>query len=245
MGIIKKNIKYFLQLFNLDIIKLVKKKQDKYRVSLLNELGINLVADIGANVGQYAKDLKKNGYKGKIISFEPLSCAYKELLYNSTKYNNWVVYEQCALGNIDGEIEINVAINSESSSIFNVLKKSVQAEPKSSFVKKETVPIRKLSSVLAYDVNTNIHIKIDVQGYEEHVLKGAGVVLSNASSIELEISLIPLYEGALTPELLLEELTFHGFKPVFYTSVFDDIKTGGILQLNGFFVKENLINKLI
>jgi hypothetical protein len=51
-----------------------------------------------------------------------------------------------------------------------------------------------------------------------------------------------LYEGALTPQVLLTKLANYGYSPAFYTSVFDDSKTGGVLQLNGFFVKNSLLN---
>jgi len=243
MGSIRTGIKLLLnKLFDIHLANTNTHKQPIHRVKLLKQLSIDLVADVGANVGQYALELITSGYTNKIISFEPLSDIYNELVSNSAGHKQWEVYERCAIGNENGEIEINVSENFESSSIFNVLDKSIEAEPTTKFIKKEKVKICKLSEVLKFDPKDRIHLKIDVQGYEEMVLAGAEAIFGNVSSLELEISLIPLYEGVISPQKLLSKLSEHGFSPAFYVSVFDDVHTGGILQLNGLFVKNELMN---
>ncbi len=242
MSFIKSNIKLLLRLFNIHLASTNVYKQGGYRVDILKRLDIDLVADIGANVGQYSLELIKSGYKNKIVSFEPLSDVYDKLVASSQGYDNWTVHERCAIGNENGEIKINVSENFESSSIFNVLDKSIEAEPKTKFIKNETVKIQKLSDVLKFDKNSKLHLKIDVQGFEEQVLMGAAAIFGNVSSIEVEISLLPLYEGALSPQILLTKLSDYGFSPAFYTSVFEDVNSGGVLQLNGLFVKNELVN---
>lgn len=242
MNVIKRVIKLGLGVFNIHLVSSNVHKQGKYRVSLLNQLGIDLVADIGANIGQYSLELIEAGFKEKIISFEPLSDVYDKLVNRSVKYDQWTIYDRCAVGNENGEIEINVSENYQSSSIYNVMDKSIAAEPRTRFIKKEKVKIIKLSDALKFDKKSKIHLKIDVQGFEEQVLMGAASIFDNVSSIEVEISLLPLYEGALTPQTLLTKLNNYGFSPAFYTSVFEDINTGGVLQLNGLFVKNELLN---
>src|ERR1700710_457969 len=91
-------------------------KQEKYRVQLLNQLGIDLVLDIGANLGQYTKALFAHGFAGNVISFEPVSDVYSKLLIKSKSLKNWTIYERCAVGEQAGETEINVSENYESSS---------------------------------------------------------------------------------------------------------------------------------
>ena len=54
-------------------------------------LDINLIFDVGANEGQFAKKIIENGYKGKIISFEPLNDPYEKLVLKSSKFENWKV----------------------------------------------------------------------------------------------------------------------------------------------------------
>jgi len=242
MSLFKKTVKLILGAFNIHLVSSNAYKQDKYRVSVLNQLNIDLVADVGANIGQYAMELIKAGYKNKIISFEPLTDVYAALQTASSKYPQWAVYERCAIGNETGEVTINVSENYESSSIYKVLDKSIEAEPATKFVKKETVKIVKLADVLKYAPGTKIHLKIDVQGFEEQALMGAAAIFGDVSSIEVEISLVPLYEGALSPQVLLAMLSDYGFSPAFYTSVFDDVNTGGVLQLNGLFVKTELLH---
>lgn len=243
MGSIRTGIKVLLaKWFDIHLAVTNMHKQPIYRVKLLDQLGIDLVVDVGANVGQYSQELIKSGYNKKIISFEPLSDIYNELVSNSSNHPNWDVYERCAIGDKNGEVEINVSENYESSSIFNVLDKSIKAEPSTKFIKKEKVKIARLSDVLKFDPKSKIHLKIDVQGYEEMVLSGAEDIFGNVCSLELEISLLPLYEGVLSPQKLLAKLHGYGFSPAFYISVFEDVNTGGILQLNGLFVKNELLN---
>ena len=79
---------------------------------LLDHHKIGLVLDVGANAGQYASSLRESGYRGKIISFEPLSTMYSVLERASRTDPLWVIASRTAIGNIDGEIEINISENS-------------------------------------------------------------------------------------------------------------------------------------
>lgn len=238
---VRKVVRETTRAFGLDQDYITGIKQENYRVKVLAALEIDLVADVGANVGQYASGLLKKGFKGNILSFEPVSDVY-EKLSNRNKLNpKWAIYERCAVGGTNGEVEINVSKNYESSSIQNVLEKSIIAEPLTGFVKKEKIKLVKLSDVAELQQYNKIHLKIDVQGYEESVLDGAMGIFDRVSSIELEISLVPLYEGALLPEVLLSKLKKMGFTPIFFASAFNNNNTGAIMQLDGFFVKDEYV----
>ncbi len=135
--VLKRIIRSTLRGLNIDKEYILLIKQEKQRVNLLKQLNIGLVLDVGANIGQYAKGLFEKGYAGKIISFEPVSDVYETLLITSKSYVNWLIYERCAIGDKNDEIEINVSRNFESSSVFNVLERSVKAEPSTEFIRKE------------------------------------------------------------------------------------------------------------
>ena len=68
-------------------------------INFINNNKIDTVLDIGANKGQYAQSLRRFGFKGRIISFEPLNKEFNILQKNSKNDSNWIVGEQIALGN--------------------------------------------------------------------------------------------------------------------------------------------------
>src|SRR5262245_45187471 len=90
-------------------------------VASLRTFDIDLVLDVGANEGQFAFELRRSGYTGKIVSFEPLSEAHVKLLQASDGDTKWDAYSRCALGDHNGEVELNIAGNSLSSSILPML----------------------------------------------------------------------------------------------------------------------------
>ena len=112
MQLIKKIINVFLKVFNLKLIKIVDQFNNSYRLVLaFKEKKINYIFDIGANEGQFTKDIRFYGYKNEIISFEPLKLEFEKLKSNSQNDDNWSVYKRCAIGNKNNEIEIYVSEN--------------------------------------------------------------------------------------------------------------------------------------
>jgi FkbM family methyltransferase len=163
---------------------------------LLDYHKIDLVLDVGANVGQYAKSLRDLGYSGRIVSFEPLSSAYSQLKTASKKDPLWEIAPQTAIGNQEGEIIINIAGNSQSSSALPMLDAHVQSAPESAYSGSETVKLSRLDTLAKDYIKSetkSIFLKIDVQGLEKQVLEGATAILPLVKGIKLELSLVPLY----------------------------------------------------
>jgi FkbM family methyltransferase len=210
------------------------------RIKLLEHYNIDLVFDIGANKGQYATGIMDAGYKNKIVSFEPLSSVHSIIENESKKHTNWTVAPRCAIGAKKEEIEINISANSVSSTLLNMLDSHIEGAPESKIIGKEKVQVYPLDEIgLNYTANAkNIFLKIDVQGFEQEVLKGAESMIAKAKGIEMEISLIPLYENQnwLLPQVL-EYMTSKGFVMTSIVPAFTDNKTGKVLQCNGIFFR--------
>lgn len=214
----------------------------KKRKAIFNHFEINKVLDIGANVGQYAKDIRDLGYTGEIISFEPIESIFQILEKNVNKDKNWKC-ENFALGNTDGETEINIAgNNSASSSILEMLPSHIESAPQSKYIGKEKINVKRLDSVFDnyYVDNDNVYIKIDAQGFEKSILDGAEKSLKNITAIQIELSLVPLYQNAPIYTDMIEYLKTKGFELYGIEPGFSDQASGRLLQFDGIFVKNNL-----
>lgn len=241
---IYKNKSFLLKLkraFNnscgVEILKYPTPELDR-RIKLLKNFNIDVIIDVGANIGQYGSELRNIGYKGRIISFEPTSEAFVKLQKTASKDGLWVVHNM-SLGERDGESEINISKNSVSSSILNDLPQLTASAPEATFIRKETIKIKKLDSVFdSLNIkDKNIYLKIDTQGYEKMVLDGAVESLKNVLGIQIEMALIPSYQGSLTFEEMSDKLKNLGFKLTTIESGHYNKKTGELIEVDGVFFK--------
>ena len=201
-----------------------------------------MVFDVGANVGQFANELREYGYKGKIVSFEPLPQAYDGLVSKAYGDENWVIHPRCAIGSMAGDIEINVAANSASSSILPMLSAHEDAAPHAKYTHKELASMITLDSVLEQyaSPDDNLFIKIDTQGYEWSVLDGAEQAVKQCRGVLLELSLIPLYDGQKLWLDLVNRLSATQHQVFVIQPGFTDNKTGQTLQVDGLFFKTEI-----
>jgi FkbM family methyltransferase len=209
---------------------------------LLEHCNVDLILDVGANSGHYATELRAHGYTGRIVSFEPLESVYAELTAAAGGDLRWRVAPRMALGEAEGKIDIHVAGNSFSSSILEMLPKHEQAAPGSAIVGSESVPLRRLDRV-ASDYMTgakSVLLKIDTQGYEDRVLKGATGVLDKVRAIQAELSLVPLYSGQPLFDEMREKIETMGFVLFAIFPGYVHERTGQTLQIDGFFLRREL-----
>jgi FkbM family methyltransferase len=221
------------------------KKTDVYssqklrRRLLFSRLKIDFVVDVGANSGQFAKQCRDHGYQGHILSFEPTSAAHASLLESATADPLWTVAERMALGATTGEADINIAANSFSSSILPMLDSHLSAAPYSAYLHSEKTPVRRLDDVLTTPPSAhNIFLKLDVQGFESQVLAGAVQTLSRTLAVQLEMSLVPLYEGEILFQQMCSEMNRLGFDLWDLEPSFRDSATGRLLQVDGVFTRD-------
>ena len=240
MVIIKNFINLIFKIFNYKIIKIVDQFSNSFRLVLsFREKNIDYVLDVGASEGQFVKELRYYGYNGKILSFEPILSAHKKLLNNSMNDDNWNVFEPIALGNENSESILNISKNSVSSSLLKISDEHLDNAPESRFIDKQKTKQRKLEDIFSdFQIKEkNIFLKIDTQGYEFEVLKGAENILKDLKGILVEVSLTNLYEGQKDWLEIIELIKKKGFHLWSVDRGFSNKKNGKTLQLDLCFFK--------
>jgi FkbM family methyltransferase len=248
---LKDTLRSLAEATGLEIRKTSVYTSQKLRHQLLfSQLPIDLVVDAGANTGQFVHQCRAAGYKGEIISFEPSAAAHASLLQSAAPDPLWTVADRMALGATTGEVEINIAANSYSSSILPMLDSHLAAAPNSAYLQKEKVPLRRLDDILADLLADHpadhlaatapsrcVFLKLDVQGYESQVLAGAAQLLNYTLAVQLEMSLLPLYQGETIMPQMHAAMTTKGFDLWDLEPSFRDPKTGRLLQIDAIFLQ--------
>ena len=207
------------------------------RIEVIETSRVNVVVDVGAGIGQFGGWLRDAGYRGRILSFEPVRDAFTGLVERSDSDPVWVA-ENLALSNRDGESVVNVAGNLWSSSLLPIMERHLKAAPESRYVGQEPVRLARLDSLGVIGPDDRAYLKIDVQGAEQAVLDGAAGVLDRVVAAELELSLVELYEGQELLPALQERMRGEGFSLVWLgDAVFRDPVSDAILALDGIFMR--------
>lgn len=240
----KKAIKRVARNFGIDIVRYAPSSSTGAQlVKALNASNANVIFDVGANEGQFAREVREHGYKGEVISFEPLSSARVKLIKFASVDQTWQVHDQTAIGDLDGEIQIHIAGNSVSSSVLPMLEAHASAALGSKYIASERVPIVRLDSVASSYLSSqsSLFIKIDTQGFEWSVLDGATETLKQARGVLCELSLVPLYEGQRLWREIIDRLEAEGFMLWALQKGFTDPRTGQTLQMDGIFLRRDLL----
>ena len=160
---------------------------------LLAHQGISLVLDGGANIGQYASELRRQGYAGRIVSFEPQPQVFQQLATAARADGNWTAMN-IGLGDETGELAMNICAATDCGSL---LKPVAGAQPEAIVLRQQMVPVRRLDGIWheLRRPGEKVFLKLDVQGYEKKILTGVGDCLDQVLGVQLEMSLQPLYEG--------------------------------------------------
>jgi FkbM family methyltransferase len=196
---------------------------------LMVQLRIDCVLDVGANRGQFAEEIRRIGYSGLIVSFEPVSTEFQVMQDKFKEDSQWIGY-QIALGSTDESKEILIPSLTVMSSILEPISKDKNC-------RSETIKIRRLDDFIASFMpgldKSRIFLKMDTQGYDLEVFKGASGCLDKIQGIQSELSVQPLYKNM--PHYLesLETYEAKGFD-LYNISVVNRISTGGLLELNCF-----------
>ena len=214
------------------------KPMGERRSQWLKEMQVSVCLDVGANTGQYGLGVLANGFDGRLVSFEPLMYEYEDLSRQAKRHSCWDT-RNFALGDFNGEAEINIAGNSQSSSLLPMNKRHADSAPSSKYIGKQVVEVARLDSLWKSIVSDTDRawLKIDVQGAEASVLDGLGIFPEQLCAVELELSLVDLYEGQPSMSALLNRLSDAGYVLAALEDVFWDSNTLETLQINGIFLR--------
>lgn len=186
---------------------------------LLRATDVNCVFDVGANCGQFAIGLRRAGYTGRIVSFEPVAETFDRLSTEAAGDPEWHVH-QWALGSTDGTAEIHTG--DLLSSLLPPSDFGKEWRSQMGAMESETIEVRRLDSVFA-DLTQGLveelgevraFLKMDTQGYDLEVLRGATNALPLVVGLQSEVACVPLYDGM---PRLPEQLTAYeeaGFETV-------------------------------
>jgi FkbM family methyltransferase len=164
---------------------------------LLRRVEVNCVLDVGANTGQFGRQLRRTGYRGRIVSFEPLEEFVEQVRGHAAGDPDWVVVPH-ALGDTDTEMTIN-ARPGAMSSLLPSSAFGKQWHPRLRQVEHRSVSVRRLDGL--YDdavaglANPRVFLKLDTQGYDLKAFAGAGDRIDDVLGLQSEVSCVPIYDG--------------------------------------------------
>lgn len=184
--------------------------------TVLRELAIDCVLDIGAHEGEYAEFLRDLGYTGEIISFEPVRSSFEILSKARASDKHWRG-QNIALGAEDGELGINIYTGSTFNSFLPPIDDgTARFRDSTQLVRVEKVAVRRLETIvdeiLAARPKANIFLKMDTQGYDLQVVRGSGRQLASIRALQAELAARQTYAGMPTLPESLSELNRLGFE---------------------------------
>jgi FkbM family methyltransferase len=206
--------------------------------NLLMRCGISVVLDVGANEGNFGRELRELGFTGSIVSFEPLAEAYRLLAAAASSDAGWTAVN-IGLGERNEGRALNIAANSQSSSFLVMEVAHTEAAPESAYIGRGEATIRRLDDVFTEYCPAGAHtfLKIDTQGFEKRVVEGARGVLDCIPLVQLECSLVPLYRDAELIEDLLVYMRGLGYDPVDQRPTFHHRDSHHLMQMDVLFLR--------
>lgn len=206
-------------------------------VKMLDHFGITLILDVGAHEGVTAQHLFENGYRGRIISFEPVRKHFAVLsakcIAASEKGHRWEAL-QFAIGDKDEESFINIANNGLSSSLTDMLPMHMETNSESHYVGRERIDIRRLDSMFPKLIQPHdkVLLLLDVQGFEPQALEGAQESLDGLTGVQLEIGFRQAYASGFDVPTAFGVMSAKGFTPCYVEPAWKDTRSFVFYQVD-------------
>lgn len=208
---------------------------DLAREKILSNSGVNLVIDGGANRGQWALQVKMQSPELAIVSVEPIISPYRELSELAASHHNWSTIN-AALGDRTGSAVMNIANNGEQSSSLLTPSLHLDFYPTVRFQETQLTQVITLDSIETTD-ESQIYLKLDLQGNELAALKGAVNLLKKVTAIEIEMTTDQMYEGQAIFLEVVKYLGENGFHLYSFADPFRN-HSGRSIYFDAIFKKE-------
>ena len=198
-----------------DAARLRLKEPDAQLVDTLERHQVDAVIDVGANRGQFARRIRAAGWQGPILSIEPIAELHSLLRAQVEADHAWELAAPLAAGDREAEVVLEVAAEDDMSSILAQSRLLQTISPSSRVVRRVAVPQRRLDALdlLGGRPWQRMFVKVDVQGAEPAVLAGLAGVWPRVRGLQLELALVPLYEGEKPWLELIADLAARDFTP--------------------------------
>lgn len=187
-------------------------RKEALRHLWLQQSGIQCIFDVGANQGQFATQIRKYFPHTDIYSFEPIDTCFEALQQHFQSDPHFKAFHY-AIGDENAETTFHLNESSPSSSLLKMQPAHYENYPGTQKTVEQKVSVRTLDSLFPeWPAERKILLKIDVQGYEYQVLKGAAQLLRQVEVILAEVMFEELYERQSTFDQLNDLLREHGFR---------------------------------
>lgn len=210
---------------------------------LLRELRADCVFDVGANVGHYGRWLRRIGFSGLILSFEPAPDAYQKLVRVAARDPGWQTFNY-ALGACDAVLPFNVMAHDSFSSFRHPAQNETLKFCADNTIKHIiNAPVRTIDGTID-DLAGRFSfarpfLKMDTQGFDLEVVKGAERSLRQFVGMLSEVSVKRIYEGAPTLVESISAYMQRGFDPVWLYPVHPN-STLNPVEFNCYLVRSDL-----
>jgi FkbM family methyltransferase len=236
----KKTFRSFLNKLGVDLHKYPPDRNLViHRRGLIKTLEIDCVWDFGASDGKYGVEIRSDGYRGQIVSCEPLQESFAKLQDAAEGDINWRLF-QGAVGSEPKEVELVLSGNLDSSSLLQIKQRHVDAYPSSSMTGRQVTKVATWDQ-LAKEFQIprgNWMAKVDVQGFEMEVFKGGAEAFEFLKLIEIELSLEELYTGQPLFQEMHQFFARNGFYLYWMEPGFVDHSKHEILQVECLYLRD-------
>lgn len=179
-------------------------------LNVLRRLAVDRIVDVGANRGQFSLACRLALPNVPIFAFEPIPKEAAVFRESHKGYNHLQLLE-IALGEAESVATLHLSRSPDSSSLLPITQQSDYFR-ETDEVGTLVVPVKTLDHVsLGWPRSRRQLLKVDVQGFELNVLRGATRFLSDCIYVYVECSELELYQGQALRTEVEHFLRTHGF----------------------------------